>query len=532
MRSEGQSMEREKGCVAMKGLDLLDTIGGIDKKYINEVLDEEMEGDGQKGKRKKPLSLMYKKRLNRTKRFGRGLQSAAAVFAAITAAVFVTAGCVEAATGGLISNAIKGFFGWNTNTKEIVTEAKKDILRNMIYAPDVIWMDEELLIFATDRGVLLYDRGTHQIRTIDLQQTEGIYLNASAGEIHTHLFYEDGTLYLLNEKNGEQYGKYYGYPLDSLEECAWESEEKSGWKALYLKWEELDENYVDTFQTFVEIGLGEEKRSPNDQGIYSERSYRYRDEKGSNYLVYLTVPTDKEGQGSPLDKNFILNLYCEENGEIKTEEIWLEDLWEEEVQSLEEGSISEEGSAKDDARDKKDPVEGKHQGLPRFIYTGSDPAMPVICDYMIHYCDLNYLHSGEYVCIPEFVVVNETEKDGFLYVFGNFYIESYYRNGNTMFSESGGAYIARFQLKVNETGEYGIVDVVTAPDGADYLEGIKDFTEGFEGVYESFLGMMPQRLQESRLAFMRMYEEQNHLGIEYIRDYGWEPIPLYSSELK
>ena len=44
--------------------------------------------------------------------------------------------------------------------------------------------------------------------------------------------------------------------------------------------------------------------------------------------------------------------------------------------------------------------------------------------------------------------------------------------------------------------------------------------------------MMPQRLQESRLAFMRMYEEQNHLGIEYIRDYGWEPIPLYSSELK
>ena len=101
-----------------------------------------------------------------------------------------------------------------------------------------------------------------------------------------------------------------------------------------------------------------------------------------------------------------------------------------------------------------------------------------------------------------------------------------------MFSESGGAYIARFQLKVNETGEYGIVDVVTAPDGADYLEGIKDFTEGFEGVYESFLGMMPQRLQESRLAFMRMYEEQNHLGIEYIRDYGWEPIPLYSSELK
>ena len=532
MRSEGQSLEREKGCVAMKGLDLLDTIGGIDKKYINEVLDEEMEGDGQKGKRKKPLSLMYKKRLNRTKRFGRGLQSAAAVFAAITAAVFVTAGCVEAATGGLISNAIKGFFGWNTNTKEIVTEAKKDILRNMIYAPDVIWMDEELLIFATDRGVLLYDRGTHQIRTIDLQQTEGIYLNASAGEIHTHLFYEDGTLYLLNEKNGEQYGKYYGYPLDSLEECAWESEEKSGWKALYLKWEELDGNYVDTFQTFAEIGLGEEKRSPNDQGIYSERSYRYRDEKGMPYLVYLTVPTDKEGQGSPLDKNFILNLYCEENGEIKTEEIWLEDLWEEEVQSLEEGSISEEGSAKDDARDKKDPVEGKHQGLPRFIYTGSDPAMPVICDYMIHYCDLNYLHSGEYVCIPEFVVVNETEKDGFLYVFGNFYIESYYRNGNTMFSESGGAYIARFQLKVNETGEYGIVDVVTAPDGADYLEGIKDFTEGFEGVYESFLGMMPQRLQESRLAFMRMYEEQNHLGIEYIRDYGWEPIPLYSSELK
>ena len=194
--------------------------------------------------------------------------------------------------------------------------------------------------------------------------------------------------------------------------------------------------------------------------------------------------------------------------------------------------------AEGEVKEKKDETESVATEPSKFIYTGDDPALGPICDHMIQQGTEYYYFPDGTICIPALVVYDEIERDGSLYVFGNFWIHNYYQNGNTLEDISGGAYPARFELKQSnpgahsevQAGAYEIVEVKVAGDGADYDKDIREFTEGFDGVYQKYYGDWEKReavYQETRKEFIRMYEEQNHLGIEYYKDYGWEPVAIY-----
>lgn len=474
------------------------------------------------GRKKQILSHIEEEEMRRMQEHKAGIWRALASAAAVCFVIGVAVMGVDAATDGKISNAIKGLFGLNTDTPEVVHQAEQYIFIDMIYAPDVVYLDEETLIFSTGRALFICDRQDRNgLQTVDLQKTDCIYWNVSAGEIHTHALYESGEIWVFNEKNGKRYGKFYHYDLSadpaSAEKLSQESEDDSVWNEIYAKWKNEAAKYVDTFRTFEEIGLGEQQIHPN-ESVYSEHSYSYKNETGTDYLAYLTVPSDEKG--IPVEKKFILNLYNERSGETTTEEV-----------QLEAHIIAESGGKEG----KTEPVVTKPS---KFVYTGDDPALKPICDYMIQQGTEYYYFPDGTICIPALVVYDEIERDGSLYVFGNFWVHNYYRNGNTLEDISGGAYPARFELKQSVSGAhseapegaYEIVEVTVAGDGADYDKDIREFTEGFDGVYQKYYGDWEKKevvYQETRKEFIRMYEEQNHLGIEYYKDYGWEPVAIY-----
>lgn len=428
--------------------------------------------------------------------------AAAILFLAVIGAAAVGA---DDATGGGISRAIGNLFGWNTSIKEVTEQAEKDIFLSMIYAPDVICLDEERLIFATDRGLIICGRKDGTVQTIDLQQTDCIYWETSAGEIHTHALYEEGDLWLFNEKNGERFGKFYRYALGGTDFAAEESEDDELWTYVHEKWLTERVRYVDTFDTFEEIGLGETHIHPNDQGIYSKSSYRYQKEDGKIFLAYLTVPTDE--YGNPVEKKFILNIFDVEAGLTTAEEVKL---------SM--------GETKDSVQ-----AEKAEEGLPDFVYTGEDEAVEAIWGYMKEIADQWYDVSEEKTCIPAFMIYGQSEKDNSLYVFGDFWVYVYYRNGNTLECNAGGAFPARFELKKNQEGGYDVAEVLQGEDGSGYERSIREFTEGFEGMYEMYFKdwESPENIREkTRTDYIRMYEEENHLGIRYYKDYGWDPVSI------
>ncbi|MBE5906126.1 MAG: hypothetical protein E7277_04920 [Lachnospiraceae bacterium] len=419
-----------------------------------------------------------------------------AAAASIVLIVVTTIG-INGATKGAVVKAVCQMFGLSgqtKETKEVINQTTRDITRNMVFAPEILYLDDKMLIFAGDRGIMVYDRIEKEIsHSIDFQKTDCLFWDTTTGETHTHAFYDDGMLWVFNEKDGNKTGKFYSYLLDD-NSSAKEYNDTSLWKEIYHKWKKIDRNYKDTFTEFINDKKGFEEE--DGEIMYSERCWCWDSKKQGNCMSFITVPSDEKG--SPTEKRFVLNTYNIEKEQMLSEDLVL-------------------------PSDKKNSM-----ALPEFEYTGDDPIIAAIVDSKVINSEA-YWKSDSAVWIPGYLIYDKIEKDGSLYVFGRFWGFSYYLNGNTLMCESGGEQAARVELKKQSDGNYQIVDVKKAGDGAEYQEGIKRFCKGFRGVYEKFfedINNHDKRREECRKEFVKMYEEQNQLGIEYYKDYGWEPVSI------
>jgi hypothetical protein len=169
----------------------------------------------------------------------------------------------------------------------------------------------------------------------------------------------------------------------------------------------------------------------------------------------------------------------------------------------------------------------QHTGLPEFAYQGDDEIMKLVCDYMIkNRNEYEYLENGGiYIYVPEPVIVKTVRTGNDLFIFGNFWWETYYRNGNTLMSDSGSEMPARLHFVSYGNGSYIFKDKEVAGDGSYYGTSIREFCEGYQ--------VDPQKLMDTaeahkkiRIKMLRDYVKQNHLDIQYYKDYGWDPVAL------
>ena len=454
---------------------------------------------------------MLIKAMEKHKKRKRGINGVSGVMLKI-AVIFLllcgTAVSIDAATNGSVRRFIGGLFGQNTNTQEVAGQAELAISRDMVFAPDLIHIDAQILIFSTGRGIIVYDRIQDALaQTIDLQETDCIYFNTLGDVPRSHALYEDGILHVFNEKDGERVGRFYRYDLtdgDAIEEAA-SFEDDALFSDIFSRWKDAQNGrYARTFETFENIGLTKERRHPNDQLVYSEYSYRLDDGNGNEYLCYLTVPTDD--QGTPTENRYVLNMYLASKDEAL------------------EASLRIGDSSTPDGADT-----WEEEKLPAFVYTGDDPVERAVCDYILDEYTRHFERDKNIVFIPSPYILTAVERGDSMYVFGKFLIYGYFRNGNTLETSSGGEFPARIEFKKNPDGSYEFIEVVNAPDGADYDVGIRDFTDGFEGVYDMYFGdwSVEEKIHSDiRKSYIRMYEQTAGLGIKYYQDYGWEPVPI------
>ena len=78
-------------------------------------------------------------------------------------------------------------------------------------------------------------------------------------------------------------------------------------------------------------------------------------------------------------------------------------------------------------------------------------------------------------------------------------------------------------LKDGDT--YKIASIDAAEDGERYEESIKKMTEGFPGLYEMYFAgdSIDEKVRKEAI---NDYVLSNGLGIDYYKDYGWDPVPL------
>ena len=470
------------------------------EKQLQEVFEEGFGNVRPSDKRKEQLWKEIVKMEKMRKKPHMWLKGVAA--AAVFALVFLCGMTgVNAASGGKVAvagkkaiSAVKEALGIDQGKQDVVTQVaslpKKSI---EVYAPDILAIDEKSVLFGSQRGLVLFGLEEDALLgTIDLQEIGCFYFNTDQKK--THVLREGNKIIIFNSESGKPYGKYYIFNMKKAALKDWAfSDSGSDEKALgeyYVKWEEAQADYVDTFDRFEDIGITSYSVHPNDVGPYSEKSICWKTASGREQISYLTVGEEY---------TYVLNTYIEENG------------------TTVERTLDFSGVETEDSEDIV---------LPEFEYTGEDAVMAAICEYMEKRDRQMYASDGK-VWIPAFIEYGRFEEGDEVVVFGNFWSFCYMLSGNVLENESGGEAPARFTLKEGKNG-YKVTDVVFTGDGDQYEKGIQEFTEGYRGMYEAFFKEWDdgKERDECRMYFLKMYVESNGLDIRYYKDYGWDPVEI------
>ncbi len=439
-------------------------------------------------------------RKNRKKKKGvayRVMQVAAAIVV-----IFVIGAAANSMTGGQVYAAIKEFFSFGQTRQDVAGNIADISKRHTeIYAPDVYSCDGKVMVFGALRGLIVYDMEQGKIAaTIDTQKIDCVYYNSDSK--HTRVVRDVDSLIVFNmigEEKAE--GNYYVFDLSKANggelPVSETGNDPQRQQAYVDAWKAQEENFTDTFGFFREDpNVGDIIMNEKDaERKYSERSVIFSDAEGKAYNCFIYVENG-------------LYYYCIYDYETNVSNTT--------VMNLEETIAGEAAES---------TSEDAVTTLPEFTYTGDNPAIEAIWEYSKIEA-MTYYGFGEQVIIPGYVIHKEVQTEDELLVFGNFYEYGFQQMGNVLECTSGGEKPACFHLKETSEG-YEVVGVEVAGDGAEYDGKIREFTEGYPGVYELFFSGDPDACDNAKKEFVSMYVKDNNLDIKYVKDYGWDPIPLF-----
>ena len=434
-----------------------------------------------------------------TRKSGKGFKLLVAAMIAVC--VIASTVITDMASGGMVSEAagnvlvaVKEFLGISQGKQDVVSLIKREAsLGSEVYAPDIMYIDDEKVLFGTRRGLILFNYIDEKLlATIDLQAIDCFYFNTDNKT--THVLWDAGRVVIYNVENGEPIGSYHVF--EEGDDKTWSEvlggEEKESLKDFEEKWQNMWDAHIDTFAYFSDKAVY--GGAVNNEGahdlMYSELSIEWTDIDGNDCISYLYVD-----QATGNYK--IFTYYTESTGFAEVTII-----------------LPEVGTEEDEII------------LPEFVYTGDDAAIAAICAYMGEkVSDMYYDAEGQAIRIPAYVIYGEIERDGKLYVFGNFTEMFYILNGNILECVSGGNYQARFTLTEVSNG-YEVESVEAAEDGGGFDESLKRLTEGFDGMYDAFFDTASGREEAARMEFLKMYVALTNADIRYYKDFGWDPVEI------
>lgn len=439
----------------------------------------------QTGKKKKRKGAVY-----------RVMQVAAAI-----AVMLVIGVAANSMTDGQVYAAIREFLSFG-QTRQDVAGNIADIQKRHteIYAPEVYSCDGKMLVFGALRGLIVYDMEQGKIAaTIDTQKIDCVYYNSDSK--HTRVVRDGDNLIVFNMEGEKAEGNYYVFDLSKVNggelPVSETGNDPQRQQAYVDAWEVQEEKYTDTFDFFCEDpNMGDIiMNEKNTDSKYSERSIHFSDAEGKEYNCFIYV----------LNGLYYYSIYDYETNIANTMPMNLEEtIAEEAAESTSEETVTT---------------------LPEFSYTGDNPAIAAIWEYSKIEA-MTYYGFGEQVIIPGYVIHKEVQTEDELLVFGNFYEYGFQQMGNVLECTSGGEKPACFHLKETPEG-YEVVSVEVAGDGKEYDEKIREFTEGYPGVYELFFSGDPHACGNAKKEYVSMYVKDNNLDIKYVKDYGWDPVPLF-----
>lgn len=405
------------------------------------------------------------------------------IAAVVSIVVVISVIGINAATGGKLFEPLNQLF-----KNDEITAREAYILSDgdEVYAPEIVYLDNDKLVIEAVTGVIVYDRNSKKvIRTIDLQQIGGFYIDhgddfGDPPRFKTHTLVENGRIIVFNtERNNissrDPYGEAYSYPMVNSKKS--DIKVISDVKVIseyYKKWLKKQKSYIDTFDTFYDFLI--------DNG-FNDGENQY------SYLSYVRKDSGKKTVSFIARKNNNTTiLYTSDNkNNLKKE-----------VLSL----IS----------DKKYEKYKELNKLPKYKYSGKDEVIKAVVAYdMKKDADSYYLPEGG-VLIPAYTELYRTLDNNDVIVFMETWKFGYQRQGNMLEEVSGGEGTARYRLRKTENG-YKVIEAVENGEGSDLMPSLEKMCKDYPDARSKVLARA-----EPDYKYLSRYIIDNKLKLGY-RDY-------------
>lgn len=172
-----------------------------------------------------------------------------------------------------------------------------------------------------------------------------------------------------------------------------------------------------------------------------------------------------------------------------------------------------------DAAEATPEVDGAAYG-----YAGTDPVELAVYKYMVEEVGKNYEAADASIPVVQIVQVDQTNPDEVL-VYGDFWINNYDIEGDTLMCVSGGDYAGVMHVVPDGDG-YVVSSFDMVADGANFESSAQEL---FGDNYEAFMQVYGDQdaREELRTIIVSDYVNMNGLPVTQYQDFGWEPVELH-----
>ena len=180
---------------------------------------------------------------------------------------------------------------------------------------------------------------------------------------------------------------------------------------------------------------------------------------------------------------------------------------------------SSSSSSADSAAKSETEVDGSAYG-----YAGTDPVEAAVYKYLVEEVGAHFDKADASIPIVNIVHVDYTNPDEVL-VYGDFWVENYDIEGDTLMCVSGGDFPGVMHVCKDGDG-YNVSSFDMVGDGSDFDPSAKQL---FGEHYDAFMKVYGdvEARNELRTITVSDYVNLNGLAVTQYQDYGWEPVKLY-----
>lgn len=165
--------------------------------------------------------------------------------------------------------------------------------------------------------------------------------------------------------------------------------------------------------------------------------------------------------------------------------------------------------------------------LPYYIYRGSDPYLPAVCDYILQEYGSFYTREDVAIPCPLILETDDTDPQD-VRLWGIFVLDNYRLVNTTLIGESGGATPGLVHLKAVDGG-WRVTSMESVGDGEDFQKDVERIFGMRKGLLDRYQEISSDDVNEARLRSVSDYVNWNGLNITQMQDFGWKPVALINA---